>query len=329
MEQSYPHYTVHSHRTIYLVGLSLSLALSGACSRQRPSNVAGSNGSRVLREIAVHVLPTRDAVLGIADLPDSTVLFFTRQAVFLHSYGQPPRLVCPQLVKAPLAARWRSDDSVIGIVDERLNSVLEASPRDSVCTPKFRLPKPEPRSDGFPERFIAAASNVHGWVFLHRVADTLIRVDATKYSGTSLWSVVLPFWISRPTDSAAAFLFASGTHTIVGSPYYPFPWMALDTSGKIQFTTDAYGDLRAVRWQSSASPNSWRSLSVLRLGSEYIQTLADLNSDERIFVSYALDGRALRERRLIAPMAFVASCREQSCLLALRRTDSLEMVWYH
>jgi hypothetical protein len=75
-------------------------------------------------------------------------------------------------------------------------------------------------------------------------------------------------------------------------------------------------------------PTLWVALAVHPLDTGFIRTFADLRSDERVLATYGGDGSLLRQSRLDVPMAILTTVPGERLLLAARRTDRLEIVFY-
>lgn len=72
----------------------------------------------------------------------------------------------------------------------------------------------------------------------------------------------------------------------------------------------------------------WSSTSVIRVGPEYVQTLAHRGTDERLLLRFDSHGRFLRYTRVEAPFGFVASAGEAPVVLAVRTLNASELVKY-
>lgn len=97
---------------------------------------------------------------------------------------------------------------------------------------------------------------------------------------------------------------------VIGSARPPFRWIEL--SG----VSDRPIPVREFSWDSSVCApqshdstenSSWISVGTLRLGEDYLQSLADEKSDERCFVLYGSDGRFVRSTDVNVPMAIVGA----------------------
>lgn len=72
----------------------------------------------------------------------------------------------------------------------------------------------------------------------------------------------------------------------------------------------------------------WWSMPVVAVSPGYLQVLADLTSDRRLFVLYDAQGRVVRTTELNAPIAIVGGRRNGRHLLGMRRTGRPEVVDY-
>ncbi len=73
---------------------------------------------------------------------------------------------------------------------------------------------------------------------------------------------------------------------------------------------------------------NWVSLAALPLGSDILQTLADLTSDRRLILVFDEVGSLVGHRLLEAPLGFVASGSGEQVLIAVRRLNRVEVVRY-
>jgi hypothetical protein len=96
-------------------------------------------------------------------------------------------------------------------------------------------------------------------------------------------------------------------------------------------------DGRIARRSSLASATSaglqdslagWIGLGVLPLDTGYVLTVADPRSDERRIVLFDLEGRPVRTTSVRASWGAVAAIPKEHQLLAVRRTNVLELVVY-
>lgn len=118
--------------------------------------------------------------------------------------------------------------------------------------------------------------------------------------------------LRQTADMDLAMSRASVSHDgiVIGSARPPFKWIELSVVG------DRPIPVREFAWDSSVcSPqshdstedSSWISVGTVKLGEDYLQSLADEKSDKRCFVLYSSDGRFMRSTVVNVPMAFVAS----------------------
>ena len=281
----------------------------------------------VFREISARVLPTEDAVLSAIELPDSAIAYLTRRGSFLLLPGrQEPLPICEGSIQAPIAISWDSTHGVLGLVDANTGIVWEAT-QSGDCNALFEVARIRDRPDSL-ARLVSAAAYSGGWLFLYRVGDRAVRLDAVDRRGAPRWTEEVSDWEPNSTDSSGIFVASGDSLVFIVSSYFPFPWTALDFNGTRRFAVSAYTDIDRITWDAASPPLTWRAVSVVQVGDRAIQTLADLNSDAHRFVTYDVRGKLLRIKELIAPVGFIGRCEDQSCILALRRTNALELVRY-
>jgi hypothetical protein len=99
-----------------------------------------------------------------------------------------------------------------------------------------------------------------------------------------------------------------------------------EPSAAMQPETRTLDILLAVSGAEDAS--NWASLPVVLVDGGFIQTLADLSSDRRVFIVYGPDGETLSARPLDVPLGLLGSISSPPRIYGARRTNILEIVEY-
>ncbi len=150
----------------------------------------------------------------------------------------------------------------------------------------------------------------------------------TNPPGPNIISVrlVLPLeaWQGGVADSFPLFMTpGSGGTALVGLRSAPFSWFTLGKDGSL---SPPANPLTLVPEAGLSGP--WYSTSLVGLGRAVLQVLADASSVRRDILLFTPKGGPVRAIRLGLPIGFLAANVNRRELLALRRTDRLELVTY-
>jgi hypothetical protein len=120
---------------------------------------------------------------------------------------------------------------------------------------------------------------------------------------------------------------------VIGSARPPFRWIDLSVLGDRPIPVREFAwdpSVCAPRSGDSAEESSWISVGTVRLGANYLQSLADEKSDERCFVLYGSDGRFVRSTDVKVPMAIVGTRMSDQGLeaVAVRHLNRQVVVLY-
>ena len=111
---------------------------------------------------------------------------------------------------------------------------------------------------------------------------------------------------------------------------WPFQWDALDSLGHVVASGRPFShDSVLADWPRAPRRVNLVGLTTLDLGEGYLQLIADPRSDLRLLALYAEDGRIARTSVLQTPFGLLAANPSSHTLLALRRSDEVEVVVYH
>ncbi len=172
---------------------------------------------------------------------------------------------------------------------------------------------------------VAAVRTSHGWITV--VPDSVLDSSyhllllPGSYDGAR---VVHTFSVPGTERGTVLRLTDWEDYVIVASTRYPFTAFAFDPSegravvgfdpGPILHGRDRYA--------------SWVAMPILLLPPWFIQTFADLKSDERALVVYNSDGGFARMSLMQAPLALVAHEPLTRTVIAMRRAGDPEVVKY-
>lgn len=291
--------------------------------------VSAQAGRLAMTESGKHVLPAHVFVRGGALSPRGDAsLFWSGDTVWIASARHAEvHAVCRERVRAPLGAAFVSTPPagrapVIEIIDGGVEG--EDEPRlirfsDGQCRATV-WSGPDPNQP--------LARDANGWVFVGGTGPgapngtpttrvSLVRGGGTPFSPSG---VDLPIaW----SDSAAISVSTGPRGIIVSSRHFPFVWSTAADGGARPVT----GRVPAGNEPYYAS-DPWVGTGVFALDSGFVQVLADLASDRRHLVIYDSSGAFKRRRVIDVPFGILDAAPDRRQLLALRRTDRVEILTY-
>jgi hypothetical protein len=162
-------------------------------------------------------------------------------------------------------------------------------------------------------------------VGVDREERTTLRIMSPVMRARPPRSVPVPAWF----HSDRGRVWAAGSAVIVSTMEYPFSWRAIDSSNPVATTSGAFGsDTLLTNRRDSSAASDLISLAAFKVDSLTLQLLADPRSPLRVWVLYDATGHRVRSttsRGMIGVLSISSLRRE---ILALRRTDRLELVIY-
>lgn len=283
----------------------------------------------IMNESGRHVMPAHAAVRGGALSPRGDAsLFWSGDTVWVASARHAQvRAVCADSVRAPLGAAFISapqtgraaaveiiDGAVGGVDKPRIIHFSDGECRATAWS--GRDPSlPTARDAGGWVFFAGSGPGAPGGIPITRVS--LARGDGTPFSPSH---VDLPIaW----SDSTTVSLSSAPRGVIVSSRLFPFAWSTVAEAGD----PGASGRIPAGNETYYAS-DPWIGTGVFALDSGFVQVLADLASDRRHLVVYDSSGAFRRRRVIDVPFGILDTAPDRRQLLALRRTDRVEILTY-
>ncbi|WP_428273763.1 hypothetical protein [Candidatus Palauibacter sp.] len=241
------------------------------------------------------------------------------------------RAVCPERVRAPLGAAFviapaAGRAPAIEIIDGGVQG--EEEPRlirfaDGHC---------RATAWGGPDPSLPMARDASGWVAASATGPGVpngtatTRVSLVRGGGTPFATPFSTSDVGLPiagSDSAVISVSSGPRGIIVSSRQFPFAW-----------STAADGDNPTAAGRVPAGNESyygndpWIGTGVFALDSGFVQVLADLASDRRDLVFYDSSGAFKRRRVIDVPFGILDTAPNRRQLLALRRTDRVEILTY-
>jgi hypothetical protein len=291
--------------------------------------VAAQESRLVMTESGRHLLPAHVVVRGGALSPRGDAsLFWSGDTVWIAATRHAEvRAVCPARVRAPLGAAFIGASAAgrepdIEIIDGGVEG--EEEPRlirfaDGRCrATAWSGPDPSP----------PIARDASGWVVVSGTgpgapggtATTRISLARGGDTPFSTPDFDLPIeW----SDSAVISVSSGPRGIIVSSRRFPFAWATAAGGGD----RPAAGRVPAGNEPYYGS-DPWIGTGVFALDTGFVQVLADLASDRRDLVFYDSSGAFKRRRVIDVPFGILDTAPDRRQLLALRRTDRVEVLTY-
>ena len=310
-----------SYKVLIAICCTAWIAANGRLSAQA--------GRLVLTESGRHVMPGHVLVRGGALSPRGDAsLFWSGDTVWIASTRHAEaRAVCPERVRAPLGAAFVSTPAAGGApVIEIIDGGMAGADEPQI----IRFSDDQCRAIAWsgPDPSLPTARDATGWVSVSGTGlggpngiptprVSLVRRDGTPFSRSG---VDLPIaW----SDSAAISVSSGPRGIIVSSRHFPFAWSAAadgrdrTVAGRIPASNETY-----------YASDPWVGTGVFTLDSGFVQVLADLASDRRHLVFYDSSGAFRRRRVIDVPFGILDTAPDRRQLLALRRTDRVEILTY-
>jgi hypothetical protein len=280
----------------------------------RPAVPDDTGGARLeLEEHRSYDFPRDEPVLGIAASGGAPWVAWSRGAVAVFAAADQEPATFSTLPLGDLdAVALVSGDTLLEAVDARAPRLLRFDRRGHVRTERpLALPG------------TVRASVRHGDRWVIGVADSLeYRVYAVS------WGAPPPVLLHRRARSTSAGegdyqIAAAGGGVLLTDLGPPF------ATRRIGAPADSFAPGPAARELLRAERSArWISLPVVDLGTGYLQTLADLAGDGRVFVSYDRTGRPRSVRRVDAPVGVVGITPDRRLLVGSRGGRPSQIVLY-
>jgi hypothetical protein len=280
------------------------------------------DGQRVslhLDEVSAQTLPDSFEVNGAYLSPRGRGLYWTanRPDMILDGPGGLQVLETDSLIR-PIAAVLTEQDTIVEVVDSGRRSFLRLT-----LAGRFVAERPLQ----LPWRAESAIHSDSGWILGGRDVAGNYRVVRIGRSGTRKRLITIPARgrggprISMTLSAAGSEVYAS----LVDSPHVV---TRIHGSATTRDSTRRRFPPPLLPRGSRGEGPLWISLAVHQLDTGYIRTFSDLRSDNRVLAIYDAQGNLLRSSRLSVPLAILGTIPQERALLALRRTDRLELVRY-
>ncbi|HYW07987.1 MAG TPA: hypothetical protein VE913_13585 [Longimicrobium sp.] len=274
----------------------------------------------MLQEVATSILPDSFALKGVALSPDGrAVMWAANQPYVLVEHRSQLRVVRSSSMLRPVAIGFASADSAIEVIDAERRSLLRLS---------FAGERLTEHGLEIPWGVESAARSAAGWVLGGRDVVGNYRVLAWDPNGGRRRLLTL---LAKESGGKrlAMTLSAAGTEVLAAQVSAPHVGRRLTVAA----AEGSGAPIRAFETPklsgSSREAGLWISMAILPLDRGYIRTFTDLRSDRRVLVTYDGSGAMLRRTPIRLPMAVIATDPGRRMLLAVRRTDQLELVRYH
>lgn len=287
-------------RDCSLAGFLLSAAAVG-CSRTHPQ--------LVLTEEEVWVLDDTMRIAGATYTNAYGPIVWTPHSVLSLQKGK--RRVCRDQPLSPIAVGEGGRGELL--ILDKLAGVLVAD-SSGKCAIVASLPT----------RFRAqyAVATPSGWVLAGSDSMNRVAVLAVDSAFKPRWLKELPSYFADSSGPALWLSPSIAGQVIIASLQLPQRIVIIATE-----SGSTVHDL-ALPPVDNEPPERWIGLTAIGVDSGILVTHADLASDERRLLLYTHGGQFVRATVVDAPLGFLARRRGLPVALAVRRTDSLELVKY-
>jgi hypothetical protein len=275
-----------------------------------------------LQELHAHELPVTANVVGAAIANDGRIVYWGNGTVSLIARDKRIALpLCPAESRDIITAAFVEHDSVVEFFVHGDKTVVYRVEPHNKCTRSVTV-------TAIDDEVVSAARTTDGWI----VGVVTARLSSATFSVAHDGSLRrLTPWEEAgqdPWDLRFSHLARETKGFIIASFRWPFTWVLLDSLGAVSKLS---GPLAGGSPEISEGPSDlreWIGLPVVALDRGFAQTLSDPRSDHRLLVLYDQAGRAIRHSQIEVPLGLLASSPEGRLLVALRRTDRLELVTY-
>lgn len=263
-------------------------------------------------------LPRGFEVTGATLSENGSVVVWSREnSAVIWTDGESTKRLCPDQAIDPLASVVVNPPSGIEIVDGRTGRLILARLTGG-CRWGRRL---GPRGT-----IVAAAYHrrTSQWIaLLSRGALSMLggprgRNEASQ-APVPVSAAELPTMHMTP----------SATGVILSSLKAPYEWVSISTDGvPLMRGRPFMTDTTVASGSDFRASAGFLGMSTHHIDSGYVQLLADPKSDLRVIVVYATNAEVTRRTTLDVPIGILDFQPTTKRLLALRRTDELELVTY-
>jgi len=283
----------------------------------------------VLTESSRYVMAADAQVYGGALSPGGgQSLFWDDDAVWIASDDQSnARPVCPGIVRAPLGAAFVSDGSRAGSV---AIEIVDRGGGEDIAPQLVRSVAGQCMIESWsvlePSRPLTHAAGL--WAFVSEMLSTpraklrTNRVTLSRTDGRTARQTAMDLTASW-SDSFAVVLSGTSRVVVLSSRLFPFSWIATDETSR-----STVGGAVPTSNELFYSYDAWVGTGVFALDAGFVQVLADLESDRRHLITYDSVGAFRRRTVLDVPFGILHTLPDRRELLALRRTDRLEILTY-
>ncbi len=254
--------------------------------------------------------PNAFAVVNLASEGGSLILltWFQSLSASWHQFSA-GAIGCPNPNDVPLASAW------VGWTD----TVRMLYPNGRIWKRRANVGLVSPcllsgSVEGI-ESPINAGATLDGWLVVGKLADKKYGISLHKADGRAVWTRPLPTIFDDSTILKDVHVSRSRDGAIVASPRWPFPWVRVDTAGIISSSTTP---TTLMELQDSAKYSKWQALSVLEIGSGYVQSLISPRGVDRMILLYDAVARTFAATRQSGAPALLASDIERRTVIAIR-----------
>jgi len=135
--------------------------------------------------------------------------------------------------------------------------------------------------------------------------------------------VLVDMLLLAQSDTLPVWVAASEEGFLVNVRSNPFTWAQITAGVRTQLKANPL-----ILAPQSAIGHNWVSTGVVDLSQGFLQVIADLSSDRRLLLLFSSEQEPIRSREIRLPFGLLAARPADSTILALRRTDRLELVRY-
>jgi hypothetical protein len=222
--------------------------------------------------------------------------------------------VCGGVGISPIAAAFAPGDTVVEIVDRSAGAIWHGTANGS-CIQAFNLPPAG--------TVVAAARCEKAWIVMLLGLDRTLRILARE---SSEWreqpdlSKLLPV----ASDGRDIHLACPGG-VLMSAAVYPFDWVYVDPTARI--TKGRPAGMERMFDSRSATPPAVVALRMGLFESGFVQILANMRDDRRLFVGYDTGGTPVSAHTVPVPLGLLDSRLRPARALALQRFPGLGLAF--